>query len=883
MADDIKIIVGVEDGDVLKTIKNHQILEKRVEELTKEYAKLDKLHNSGKLSAQSYAKAIQQVDKQINSMNNVLKKGGNAVNDFATGMNISGKAARRNEIAFQQAGYQVQDFIIQVQGGTNPLIAFSQQASQLAGFFAGPWGAMIGLGIAAVSSLAMAFQAVSSSAKEAEKDVMSLADAQGALNEATVDYQKKIDMLTFGVDSEAEAKVLKELITLRKEDERIRAAMAATDNLRTRLRLSEELKENRKVLLEVEADAKSHADRRAEYEALKSQERIAQEKAVADAKRATDMADAERMLGEQMADKARTDSLNQFRADAEATAKTLDAMFRSRTLTYSIRFAGEEDVMSQSLTPSGKMRPAQSYEELLALGVPPERLEAMGLKPKRSFGGGSGESNEEYLNSLLRETELKKSLIGLSTQEAAKLTLLNTLEAKGIDLNDKRVQTLIEEKKNLADLEKAYEDQQQMVGLFKDTLTNALLSIIDGSKSVADAFKSMMRQILSSLAQKSIIQPLVSGLTGGIAGGAAGGLMGGLAGGAGIAATMGTIGSSLGAGFMTSVYGGLAGTAGAVSGGLAVGGAAGIATAIGAVAAPLLAVAAVFSFFKTKTKELDSGIRATVTNMDSYIETFSVIQKKKFFGLSKKVSTNVTPLSADNPVSAAIASVQQSIFNTAEYLGIATDSLNGFSYEFELSLKGLSEEARMQKITEEVNKLTDAFAGLLPNVQNMQHLTDIMNERYSLETRLLEAQGDTEALRARELASTNEYNRSILEQIFAAEDAKAAMDALNNSIKETDFATLLDFNRAQAYARLGMNVANSPEVPSMSNAATSGVQAITSPMNSTSAEVVQLRSEMKEMHKETMFAYSKMIKNGKDSRDTLRSWDVVGLPAERTA
>ena len=31
MADDIKIIIGVEDDDVLKSIKNHQILEKRVE------------------------------------------------------------------------------------------------------------------------------------------------------------------------------------------------------------------------------------------------------------------------------------------------------------------------------------------------------------------------------------------------------------------------------------------------------------------------------------------------------------------------------------------------------------------------------------------------------------------------------------------------------------------------------------------------------------------------------------------------------------------------------------------------------------------------------------------------------------------------------------
>jgi len=43
----------------------------------------------------------------------------------------------------QQAGYQVQDFIVQVQGGQSALVAFSQQGSQLAGAF-GPGGAVIG-------------------------------------------------------------------------------------------------------------------------------------------------------------------------------------------------------------------------------------------------------------------------------------------------------------------------------------------------------------------------------------------------------------------------------------------------------------------------------------------------------------------------------------------------------------------------------------------------------------------------------------------------------------------------------------------------------------------------------------------------------------------
>ncbi len=53
----------------------------------------------------------------------------------------------------QQAGYQVQDFVVQVQGGQSALVAFAQQGSQLAGAF-GPGGAVLGAVIAIGSAVA---------------------------------------------------------------------------------------------------------------------------------------------------------------------------------------------------------------------------------------------------------------------------------------------------------------------------------------------------------------------------------------------------------------------------------------------------------------------------------------------------------------------------------------------------------------------------------------------------------------------------------------------------------------------------------------------------------------------------------------------------------
>lgn len=52
---------------------------------------------------------------------------------FSQAQMAATKSSNRMGVVTQQAGYQVSDFIVQVQSGTNPFVAFSQQASQLAG------------------------------------------------------------------------------------------------------------------------------------------------------------------------------------------------------------------------------------------------------------------------------------------------------------------------------------------------------------------------------------------------------------------------------------------------------------------------------------------------------------------------------------------------------------------------------------------------------------------------------------------------------------------------------------------------------------------------------------------------------------------------------
>jgi len=261
---------------------------------------------------------------------------------------------------------------------------------------------------------------------------------------------------------------------------------------------------------------------------------------------------------------------------------------------------------------------------------------------------------------------------------------------------------------------------------FGDFIAGGLKDFGGFVKSILDSFKQMLSQMIAMAVKNKIMISLgIGGGATGVAGaasaatGGAGGILGSLG---SIGGVLGTIGSSFGAGFMTSVYGGLGGLTGAVSGGLSVGGLAGISTAIGAIAAPLLAVAAVFSFFKKKTKELDAGLRVTVDGMDTLVQTFRTIETKRFWGLSKKVRTSFQNASDEiaNPLIKAVGEIQGGIVDAAALLGIAGSTFDDFAHTINVSTKGLSDEAAQKAVMDAFVGLGDAFAGMIPGLQALQ-------------------------------------------------------------------------------------------------------------------------------------------------------------------
>ena len=124
-----------------------------IEALGNQLAVLDEAQENGARSAAVLAaqlragsKATEEEKQKIGELTGNLFDMQRATTT-STGGNKSWKSS------MQAAGYQVQDFIVQVQGGQSALVAFSQQGSQLAGAF-GPGGAVIGALIALGSVIA---------------------------------------------------------------------------------------------------------------------------------------------------------------------------------------------------------------------------------------------------------------------------------------------------------------------------------------------------------------------------------------------------------------------------------------------------------------------------------------------------------------------------------------------------------------------------------------------------------------------------------------------------------------------------------------------------------------------------------------------------------
>jgi len=177
----LKDYVQTDKVDIAQRKRKNKIIDESIKKTDKQTAKVEKLkrqYSSSYAALEMYKDAVTGINlawggdktaegrqalkaltKDYHDFTNALKRGAivDAGNQFARYGDQAYRATQKTKrfvsVGLQQAGYQVNDFIVQIASGQNALVAFGQQGSQFAGIF-GTGGAIIGAVIAGIAAFA---------------------------------------------------------------------------------------------------------------------------------------------------------------------------------------------------------------------------------------------------------------------------------------------------------------------------------------------------------------------------------------------------------------------------------------------------------------------------------------------------------------------------------------------------------------------------------------------------------------------------------------------------------------------------------------------------------------------------------------------------------
>lgn len=151
-------------------------IDRMIESLGNQIAILDEQAEKGARSAAILAAQLRAGDSATDAQKAKIAELTGRLYDMKNGTEAAGKSTGNFKNIMQQGGYQIQDFIVQVQGGQSALVAFSQQGSQLAGAF-GPAGAVFGAVLALSTVIAGTLITSLNGGKSAIESLKDAADA----------------------------------------------------------------------------------------------------------------------------------------------------------------------------------------------------------------------------------------------------------------------------------------------------------------------------------------------------------------------------------------------------------------------------------------------------------------------------------------------------------------------------------------------------------------------------------------------------------------------------------------------------------------------------------------------------------------------------------
>lgn len=359
-----------------------------------------------------------------------------------------------------------------------------------------------------------------------------------------------------------------------------------------------------------------------------------------------------------------------------------------------------------------------------------------------------GKAQKDLLADLNKELDYRQSLIGISDEEIAHREVIKEVTDKLSGSEKKYTQEVIngaiERTLAIEEQEKAWDRTKQVIddmsSAIGDFVASGLTDFKGFANSVLGIFKRMLADMIATAARNRIMIGMgfsgIPGMSGaGGVGGVAGQAAGGMGGAGGILGGLGTLGGSI----LSGVAGGLSSLAGGLGSFMqyttfmakgATAGLAGLGGAIGALALPVAAAVAVFTFFKKSTKELDAGLRISVRGMDTWVQTFRKTETKRFWGLSKKTRTsyNDAEKGTSDFVVKIVSDIQDAVEKSAEALGFGANTFRNFAHTMKISTRGMNDDQVREALENALGGLSDAYANMIPGLERLTRVGETGTE-----------------------------------------------------------------------------------------------------------------------------------------------------------
>jgi hypothetical protein len=436
--------------------------------------------------------STEQQTAAVSRLNQEMANGTGVFSNYGAAAQMIGKRNNQMGVAFQQVGYQVGDFLVQIQSGTNPMVAFGQQATQLAGMltmFGGKMliiGSVLGVAIPLVTAIGAAFLRYRQEANKANDTTEKTIDVFGRLKDATESlHDEMMKIIDPNYDTNLKG-TSDELSRLTSEYEKAKRAVEALSGAQGGSVGMGAGAATRFLNANVAAAEAALREAEAKLEAYKTQVELTKEaRKTADA--LEDVADMELPF----------------------TAKV-------RILADMLGIAADEAKRLLNNLPVG-----MDYGDSTALfGMSgadlvytPEQKETR----QRAGGAGNVIDITQIIEARKQQIEQERILLGLSgqAQEAERIyfELLKQNTDATVKLSDTELRAAANLEASYLNRNKLIEEQialqQQIAGTIQSSMETAFMSMVDGTATVKDAFRSMARDIIAELYRVLVVQQMV--------------------------------------------------------------------------------------------------------------------------------------------------------------------------------------------------------------------------------------------------------------------------------------------------------------------------------------------------------------------------------------